>query len=264
LRDSIITLTTDFGTQSVYVAVMKGVILGICPSVRLLDLTHEIAPQNLGHAAFFLATTIPYFPKTVIHVIVVDPGVGTERSLLYVNLDGRRLLVPDNGCWMELARRLGGCPEVIRLEDRRFWRTAISSTFHGRDILAPVAAHLSLGIDPHDLGPVADSWSDLKLPPPQLSADRLMGEVLFVDHFGNLITNISGESIAGLKGKVKILVTQHEIERQARTYGEVEPGSLLFLISSFGLLEIAERNGSAAKRLHAGAGTPVVVHKAQS
>src|SRR5206468_9746679 len=172
---------------------MKGVILCINPNTRLLDLTHEINPQDLRHVSFFLATTIANFPKGVVHVVVVDPGVGTERSILYVNLDGHRLLVPDNGCWTELARRLGVTSEVVHLRETRFWRETISSTFHGRDILAPVAGHLSLGIDPHELGPVANHWAELNLPEPRLTADGLKGEVLFVDHFGNMITNISAE-----------------------------------------------------------------------
>jgi S-adenosylmethionine hydrolase len=259
LLDPTITLTTDFGSQSPYVAAMKGVILSVNPSARLMDLTHEIGPQDVRHAAFFLATTVPYFPKTVLHLVVVDPGVGTGRTLLYINLDGRRLLVPDNGCWVALARKIGGSPEVIRLEQTMFWRTAVSSTFHGRDILAPVAGHLTLGIDPHELGPVADHWCDLKLPEPQGGANCLTGEVLFVDRFGNLITNIPGEGIEQFKGHMKIRVGDCEVDRHARTYGEVEPGSLLSLVSSFGLLEIAERDGSAAKRLTAGTGARVVV-----
>jgi S-adenosylmethionine hydrolase len=259
--NSIITLTTDFGSESPYVAAIKGVILGINPSACIVDLTHGIGPQDLSHTAFFLATTIPYFPKGVVHLIVVDPGVGTDRPLLYVNLDGHRMLVPDNGCWTELARKMGTAPLVIRLAESRYWREAISSTFHGRDILAPVAGHLSLGVDASQLGPATDQWCDLKLPEPQRGMEGLTGEVLFVDHFGNLITNIPGTSLAQLQGKPVVRVAGHEISREVRHYAEAERGSPVWLTSSFGLLEIAEREGNASKRLNAGVGARVEVQQ---
>src|SRR5206468_2733487 len=127
------------------------------------------------------------------HVVVVDPGVGTERAVLYVEAGTQRLLVPDNGCWTEAARRLGGRPKVVTLIERRFWRAEVSPTFHGRDILAPVAAHLGLGVQPDQLGPPASRWVELTLPTPRLTAGRLEGEVLFVDDFGNLLTNLPGD-----------------------------------------------------------------------
>src|SRR5207245_11704106 len=134
--------------ESPCVAAMKGVILGLNPSARIVDLSHQIPPQNLAYAAFFLAGAIPTFPHEALHVIVVDPGVGTERALLYVEVAGHRLLVPDNGSWTSLAAHVTESPRVIQLTEARFWRHPVSATFHGRDILAPVAAHLSLGIDP--------------------------------------------------------------------------------------------------------------------
>src|SRR5258708_2611532 len=146
MHDPIITLTTDFGEDSPYVAAMKGGILGINSCARLLDLSHQIPPQDVRHASFFLAAAIPYFPSDVLHVIVVDPGVGTDRALLYVVVQGHRLLVPDNGCWTELERGAIGPPKVLRLAEQRYWRQEVSATFHGRDILAPVAGHLSLGL----------------------------------------------------------------------------------------------------------------------
>jgi S-adenosylmethionine hydrolase len=255
----LVTFTTDFGTGSSYVAAMKGVVLGLNPDAHLVDLTHDIPPQDLCVAAFFLAATIPQFPADAIHVIVVDPGVGTERALLCANLRGHRLLVPDNGCWCELARRIGDSVEVIRLTEPKFWRPTVSSTFHGRDILAPVAGHLSLGIDSRQLGPTVNQWVDLKLPQPRISTEGLVGEVLFVDHFGNLITNIPASSLKDLKGQPLIRVGECKVERHVRAYGEVEPGTLVSLVSSFDLLEIAQRNGNASARLNAGVGTPVVV-----
>src|SRR5436305_6475893 len=166
MPDPIITLTTDFGEDSPYVAAMKGVILGINPAVRLVDLSHQIPPQDVRHAAFFLASAIPCFPLGVIHVVVVDPGVGTDRALLYVDVAGHRLLLPDNGCWTLLARQAERPPSVLRLAESRFWRQVVSATFHGRDILAPVAGHLSLGVEPPSLGPVATSWVELAFPEP--------------------------------------------------------------------------------------------------
>src|SRR5262249_28116148 len=142
MSDIIITLTTDFGDDSPYVAAMKGVILGINPRARLVDLSHNIPAQDLRYANFFLAASIPYFPAEAIHVVVVDPGVGTDRALLYVVVDGHRLLVPDNGCWTRPANISAVPPRVIRLAEPRYWRHPVSATFHGRDILAPVAAHL--------------------------------------------------------------------------------------------------------------------------
>jgi S-adenosylmethionine hydrolase len=256
MADPIITLTTDFGEDSPYVAAMKGVILGINPSARLVDLSHQISPQDVRHAAFFLAESIPYFPPEVIHVVVVDPGVGGARALFYVEIDGHRLLVPDNGCWTLLP---GTSRAVIRLEERKYWREAISNTFHGRDILAPVAAHLSLGVDPALLGPVVDRWERLKIHSPSLLPDGVGGEVLFVDHFGNLITNIPA-------AQVQRLPTQLVVDGQAcsdfvwgRTYADVEPGRLLALFSSSGFVEVAIARGSAAERLGARTGASVIL-----
>src|SRR5262245_20407745 len=148
----LITLTTDFGSASPYVAAMKGVVLSINPHTRLLDLTHAIRPQDLRHACYFLATAVPYFPAGTIHVCVVDPGVGSERAALYAEADGQRFVGPDNGIFTGVFRKLGR-PACRRLANCRFWRPGVSATFHGRDIFAPVAAHLSLGVDPAELGP---------------------------------------------------------------------------------------------------------------
>jgi S-adenosylmethionine hydrolase len=260
MPNSLITLTTDFGDGSPYVAAMKGVILGVNPDARLLDLSHRIPPQDVRHAAFFLASTLPYFPFVVLHVVVVDPGVGTERAILYVDVGGHRLLVPDNGCWTELARGTAQPPMVIRLAERRFWRSEISATFHGRGIFAPVAGHLSRGLDPRQLGPVTGDWVQLQTPAPQLGSDRLAGEVVFVDDFGNLLTNIPGATFAAWHDRaVHITVAGQEVPRRVRTYGEAEPGNLVALVSSNGSLEVAVAHGSAAAHLEVGVGAAVEV-----
>lgn len=257
---SLITLTTDFGDGSPYVAAMKGVILGVNRGARLLDLSHRIPPQDIRHAAFFLAGALPYFPTGVLHVVVVDPGVGTERAVLYVEVGGHRLLVPDNGCWTELAHGIAQPPTVIRVTERRYWRPEVSATFHGRDIFAPVAGHLSRGLDPRQLGPVTSEWVQLQSPAPVLGPERLAGEVIFVDDFGNLLTNIPGAAFTALQDRaVRITVAGHQVPRRVRTYGEAEPGSLVALVSSNGSLEVAVTQGSAAARLGVRAGAQVEV-----
>jgi S-adenosylmethionine hydrolase len=259
MPDAIITLTTDFGEDSPYVAAMKGVILGINPNARLVDLSHQIPPQNVRHAAFFLAAALPYFPPETLHVIVVDPGVGTERALLYVEVKGHRLLAPDNGCWTELARRTAATPWVIRLAESRYWRQPVSATFHGRDILAPVAGHLSLGLAPQALGPCVTEWVRLEAKGPTVEAGGVTGEVIFADHFGNLITNIPGEMLQTLTPPLCFQVGETKFSRRVRSYAEADPGTLTALISSEGLLEFAVTQGNAARHLQAGVGTPIHV-----
>src|SRR5262249_11554826 len=171
------------------VAAMKCVMLCINPDAHPADLSHDIPPYDVRHAAFFLADALPYFPPDTLHVVVVDPGVGGDRAILYVGVAGQRLLVPDNGCWTLLAR--GPSPRVVRVAEPRFWRPTVSSTFHGRDIFAPVAAHLSLGVSADKLGPTADRWQQLAWPAPSQCPDGVAGEVVFVDGFGNLISNLS-------------------------------------------------------------------------
>ena len=239
---------------------MKGVILGINPAGRIVDLSHQIPPQDVYHAAFFLVSAIPYFPPGVIHVVVVDPGVGTKRALLYVEVEGQRLLVPDNGCWTLLGGAICKPALVIRLTEPRYWRESVSPTFHGRDILAPVAGHLSLGVDPKLLGTATSDWVGLDVPQPRLEADDMLGEVIFVDHFGNLITNIPADALGPLDARpLRIIVGEHDINCRVRTYAEAEPGTPVALVGSTGLLEIAVTQGNAALQLRAGIGTKVRV-----
>jgi S-adenosylmethionine hydrolase len=259
MPDPLITLTTDFGTSSPYVAAMKGVILGVNPQVRVIDLTHDVPPQDLRHAAFFLAGAIPHFPLEVLHVVVVDPGVGSERAVLYVEVDGHRLLVPDNGCWTSLHGEDGPAPRVIRLEEPKYWRPSVSATFHGRDIFAPAAAHLSLGVDPAQLGPAVTEWVRLAVPRPTVGVQSISGEVVFIDHFGNLITNIPAES---MQPPNVLQVGKHCFRRRfrwVRTYADAAPGTLIALASSNAMLELAVAQGNAARKLRATVGTLVTV-----
>jgi S-adenosylmethionine hydrolase len=257
---TLLTLTSDFGQGSAYVAAMKGALLAVDPDARLMDLNHGLPAQDVRYCSIFLRSALPWFPPGTLHVVVVDPGVGTERALLYVETGGQRLLVPDNGCWTELARLTPERPLVIRLTERRYWRADVSPTFHGRDILAPVAGHLSCGLDPRHLGSAANTWVEWFLPMPQLLPDRFVGEVVFIDGFGNLITNLPGETYLRYRDRFAgTKVGEHRVTRQVRTYGEAEAGTLVVLVSSSGAVEVAEVNGNAARRLGAAVGTPVAV-----
>jgi S-adenosylmethionine hydrolase len=257
MPDPIITLTTDFGATAPYADSMKGVILSLNPAARLVDLTHQVPPQDVRHAAFFLAAAVPCFPPEALHVVVVDPGVGSARALLYVEAGGRRLLAPDNGCWTLLDG--AGAARVIRLAEPRFWRQPVSATFHGRDILAPVAAHLSLGTDPARLGPPVEEWVRLPMPAPLPVTNGYGGEVVFVDDFGNIMTNIRADWDRGPDALTVGQTTLTGAFRWVRTYAEAAPGSLVALRSSGGLLEIAVAQGSATQRLGARVGTPVKI-----
>jgi S-adenosylmethionine hydrolase len=260
MADPIITLTTDFGEDSPYVAAMKGMLLGLNPVARLVDLSHQIPPQDVRHAAYFLAASLPYFPPGVVHLVVVDPGVGSERAVLCVELAGSYLVVPDNGCWTSLEKTTSRLPRVYRLTESRYWRQPVSATFHGRDILAPVAAHLSLGVAPASLGRETSEWVRLETPVPARTGGRVEGEVIFVDHFGNLITNIPEDMLGGPLDLVRhIQVGDRDVPWRVRTYADALPGTLVALLSSSGLLEIAVPHGNAAAELNAGTGTPVIV-----
>ena len=260
MTQPIITLTTDFGSRSPFVAAVKGVILCINPDARIIDLSHEIPAYDIRHAAFFLADALPYFPPGTLHVVVVDPGVGGDRDILYVAVAGQRLVVPDNGCWTLLAEGHAQPLRVIRVTEPRFWRPIVSPTFHGRDIFAPVAAYLSLGVNPAQLGPITTKWHQLAWPTPARRGDGITGEVIFVDGFGNLITNISSAALAaGGTRPVRINLGTTPVPRRVRAYSEAAPGELVALISSNGLLEVAEVRGNAAQRLSAGLGASVHV-----
>ncbi len=261
MSTSLITLTTDFGTASPYVAAMKGVILSTNPRAQIVDLTHAIPPQDVHHAAFFLAAALPFFPPEAIHVVVVDPGVGTDRALLFVEIGTMKILAPDNGCWTILERGTSTKPVVRQLVEERLWRSPVSATFHGRDILGPVAAHLSRGEAAASVGPTVSTWKRLEVPQPNPVVGGCTGEVVFIDGFGNLITNIPGWQMRDRARRLR--VGRRLLRRgfaQVRSYGDADAGSLVLLESSAGLLEIAVVNGNAQRELGARIGSPVTVH----
>lgn len=256
---NLITLTTDFGAGSCYAAAMKGVMYSTDPDIKLVDLTHDIPPQDLQHTAYFLQATALYFPPNTLHVVVVDPGVGSERAILYVELNQQRLLVPDNGCWTGL---IDNAPphRVLRLTESTYWREEISATFHGRDIFAPVAGHLSLGVDPAQMGEEVQSWVSLDLPQPKYFDNEIQGEVVFIDEFGNLLTNIPGEILRRWDGKpLQITVGENEIRTRVHTYSESPKDNPCALLSSMNTLEIAVNHGNAAKHFGAEIGTPICI-----
>lgn len=268
---ALITLTTDFGLDDAYVAAMKGVILSINPQVTIVDLCHSIEPQNITQAAFILSTNYRYFPQGTIHVVVVDPGVGTERRAVLLTTPSAFFLAPDNGVLSYVVeefaplseeqpatgeRWLGPELRAIALSNPHFWRHPVSDTFHGRDIFAPVAAHLSLGTPTTDFGDLIPSL--VAIPTPRIQRREsgvLVGHVLHIDHFGNLVTNIKREDLP--RGKLFVEVTGHIIEDLSPTYAEAE--ELMAIIGSSGHLEVSLRNGSAARLLRAKIGDEVSI-----
>jgi hypothetical protein len=257
---SIVTLLTDFGTDSPYVAAMKGVILAINPALTIVDLTHAIPPQDVRLGAFVLSQVCPRFPEGTIHVAVVDPGVGSQRAIVYVESDGQRYIGPDNGLLSRVARPTGAA-RIVALENRDLWLPRVSTTFHGRDIMAPVAARLTLGLDVNRLGPTRASLVELDWPQPRVEARRIVGEIQAVDSFGNLISNVEPGHLQAIPpGATPIVrIGGESINGIASAYAQRPVGSLAALIGSGGFLEIALVNGNAAKQLQLGVGATIHV-----
>ena len=260
----IIALMTDFDTRDHYVAVMKGVILQINPKATLVDVSHRIVPQDLYHGAFVLRQALPFFPPKTIFVAVVDPTVGTRRRILAARYSDRIVLAPDNGL-LTLLHRDAELQEIRVVENRRFFAATLSTTFHGRDIFAPVAAHLSRNVTLDQLGPVADCIEVLELAAPVKQKDGgIAGQIVVVDGFGNLITNVSQLDLAApgpARGGFVVSVGPREVGPVRVTYGDVAPGEPLALIGSTQMLEIAVNSGNAAEKLEAGRGTPVTLRR---
>ncbi len=259
-----ITLTTDFGLEDAYVGVMKGVIFSICPQVEIIDLTHEIPPQDVKKAAFVIKGAYHFFPKGTIHVVVVDPGVGSERRPLVVQTPDYFFVAPDNGV-LELVYQQEQKIKVYHLNNPCFFRATISHTFHGRDIFAPVAAHLAKGISPQEMGVKISDYLRLPWPHPKMKNGKLEGEVVYIDHFGNLITNISKEDYAiflskkSLQEEIRVWIKGICLNRISSHYLAVSPGNLLALWDSSDYLEIACCMGNAKQKLMVQVGEPVVI-----
>lgn len=251
-RHGIISLLSDFGAGSGYPAAMKGVILGIAPDVHLIDLSHEVPRHEVRAGAFLLWSAVPYFPRRTVHVAVVDPGVGTERRGLIIEAGAQLLVGPDNGLLVPAAERLG-LATVYEIRNERYMLADRSATFHGRDIFAPVGAHLARGVPPEEIGQAIDDWVELSFGIGHLEGNVLRGEVIHIDSFGNIITNIPGELILKVaEWGDELVVVVGEVQARVRllqAYGLAGEDELLLLIGSHGGVELALNRGSAAERL---------------
>jgi S-adenosylmethionine hydrolase len=251
----IISLMTDFGIKDGNVGVMKGVIWSIAPETQISDLSHLITPQNVREAALILARSAPYFPENSIHVVVVDPGVGTSRRPMAAKIGTQFYVGPDNGTitlLLEQAARNGWATEFVNLTNPEYWLPTVSYVFHGRDIFAPAAAHLAIGIPLKDLGTPFEDPVRLELPKPEKTSSGWQGEVIHIDHFGNVASNIRIETLGeALKEMDKIFVRLGEVEIKGlvNTFGQGAVGELVALMGSTGNLIVSAVNGNAATRL---------------
>lgn len=244
----IITLTTDFGVSDPYVAMMKGVILSINPSARLVDVTHQIGTGAVSQAALLIRETFPYFPQGTVHLAVVDPGVGSHRKLIALEADAHAFVGPDNGLFWPVFRDFFGA-KAVHLTQAHYFLPSITHTFHGREIFAPVAAHLSLGLSLESLGPSLPDLEKLNLPQPYVQEGVLYGEIIRVDHFGNLVTNIPSKDLMAFleSGPPRIEAGKLVVRKLSRIYADGEEGEPLALINSSNLLEIAVNLGRASE-----------------
>ena len=246
----LVTLTTDFGLRDWYVGVLKGVMAGLCPALRFIDLSHDIEPQDVAGGAFLLAEAAPWFPPGTVHLAVVDPGVGSTRAAVIVIAGGQALVGPDNGILAPAAARLGG-GAWRRLENRAWRREPLSQTFHGRDLFAPAAARLAAGAPPAEAGPphsgpVSCAWPE----PREVRPGLWQGEILYIDRFGNAITSFRPEALGiSARGAVSIAFDGGGVEGLAACYAELAPDRPGALVGSCGLIEIALRGGAAAAAL---------------
>jgi len=267
--DTIVTFTTDFGLADAYVAAMKGVVLGINPRARLVDISHSVKPQNISQAAFVLSTACGFFPRRTIHVVVVDPGVGTERRAIVLRTPEADFVAPDNGVLTYVLQpyasgkaadglqSLQGA-EAYTITDSRFWRSPVSPTFHGRDIFAPVAARLSLGTPPSEFGDPVSSLAVLPMPRPRRMSDgTLVGHILHIDNFGNLITSVQRGDLPGEAGDITVEIGGEKIRGLSATYGAAD--GLLALVGSSDRLEISLKNGDAGAFLKVNIGDEIKI-----
>jgi len=256
-----ITLTTDFGLAVPYVASMKGVILGISPQTAIVDISHAIQPQNIQQAAFILDVAIPYFPAGTVHVVVVDPGVGSARRAIAIFTDRACFVGPDNGVFSRIYQD-ENVREIRHLTNQNYHLPTVSHTFHGRDIFASVAAHVANGVPPSALGPVIIDPVTIDFPAPEQRPDgSILSQIIDTDAFGNLISNIPRQWLDD-QPNWTFEIAETTIIGLSATYSDVQPGELLALGGSAGLVEIAQRNGSAARHLRVEAGETLIARPA--
>ncbi len=257
-----ISLLTDFGVRDGYVGVMKGVIYGIAPDAQIADITHTISPQNVMEGAIALGRAAPYFPDGTVHVAVVDPGVGTVRHPIAARIGRYSYVGPDNGLFtvvLQRAERHGEPVKLVRLDRRGYWLPEISNVFHGRDIFAPVGAHLANGVSLDELGSPVDDVIRLVMPEIETTGAGVRGQVISVDNFGNLATNIHRSDLPPDVERLVVSVAGTEIRGMVRTFGSRPTGELIALYGTANDLLVSVVNGSAAERLSASVGAVVDV-----
>lgn len=260
-----IALMTDFGLRDPFVGIMKGVILGINPSALIVDVSHEIAPGDIRGAAFALDMAFPYFPADTIFAVVVDPGVGTERRGVAARIGERTVVCPDNGLLTWVLRNRG-LTSAVELAKREYFLPKVSDTFHGRDVFAPVAAHLSTGVRLEDLGPRIEDLTTFEIAEVVIADRSIQGEIVYVDRFGNLISNIAREQFDDWRPSadgvsVRVHIGSAEIQGISRTYSDAPRGHAAAVFGSAGFLEIATNGGSAAESFGASVGSRVSVYQ---
>jgi len=254
IKEPIITLLTDFGEEDPYVGSMKGVILSISPKARLVDLSHQIKRHDIRQGAFFLFSLVKYYPKGTIHLVVIDPGVGTERKAIIVQSENHFFVGPDNGV-ISLAAQNDGVRKVIEIENSDYYLQPVSETFHGRDIFAPVAAHLAKNKRIEEFGSVLEDWIQLRIPLATINKAEIKGEIIHIDRFGNLITNISREIFQKVhdlqRSFIEIKINNRELQVPlCSSYNEVKKGDFLGIFGSTDFLEISKNQESAADALN--------------
>ena len=255
----VITLLSDFGQDSFYPAAMKGVILGLCPEARVVDITHAVPEHDIVAGGYALYATFRDFPRGAVHVCVVDPGVGGERNVVAVEMLGYVFLTPDNGLLSFLLK--SNTPDrIFSVENRDLWAAHVAPTFHGRDVFAHVAAHLANGVPIDQVGPETTSLVRLDISSARPTDSGVLGEIVSVDRFGNLVTNIRGDMLPASetdRAKVSIRLSGRAVSGIRRTYADVALGDLVAYVGSAGLLEIGRNRGSARDVLGAGIGHAV-------
>lgn len=264
-HSGVITLTTDFGTNDPYIGVMKGVILNINPQIHIVDITHSIPPQNIHDAAFVIDSAFRYFPSGSIHVVVVDPGVGSTRRAIACQTETGCFVCPDNGV-LSYVLDEDAPLRTVSVDNTEYCLPEISNTFHGRDIFAPIAAHLSRGVLLRDIGRAVNNLVRLKGSKVQITRTEIIGRIIWIDSFGNLITNISSEILESTIARENFAIRAGnvEINRLNRSYAESQAGECLAIIGSFGRLEISVNQGNAAQLLELKRGDPIVVRKTEN
>ena len=255
-----IALLTDFGLKDNFVGVMKGVCLCINPRAALIDITHAIRPQGIKEAGFLLAQSFRFFPKGCVFLVVVDPGVGSARKAIAIKTKNYYFVGPDNGV-LSAAAGLDGIKRTVSLSNRKYFLKDISRTFHGRDIFAPVAGHLSKGLAIERLGKAQAKIKEVKMPRVKIEKGRLQGEVVYIDRFGNMVTNITKKQLQGFtkKRKFRAIIRSKRIEKMYSFYEQAGSKELFLCEGGFGLLEVSLRQRSAAAFLRAKAGDKIIV-----